>query len=421
MLQKRLEIPADAGTPLPPRQYQWYVIFWHIVYLGALALTLGPVLWIARANLGWREAALTLLVLAQAALYVRWMVFTRHWPLTRREYAVYFIGSLALWLVEWQLGPSFFWLIMAYMGQMYGMLPPIVTIPGTAIICVLFFGQINNWDPARITAGELFGWLMGWLSWTAVYLFMTGISRTSEERGRLIRELEAAQKELEAARERDAELAALRERERLARDLHDSLGHALVALSVQLEAIQRLYKVDPERASAQVDELKALTRQSMEGLRRSLAGLRAPGLGDEPLSQALRVLSMETGQRAGLKVACHVAEGADHLSPAVAETLWRVAQESLTNVGKHARARQVQIDLQLQPQAVLLRVRDDGVGFPPAAESQPGHYGLRGMRERVEGLGGTLTVNGNGQGTVVEARLPVIAEPAQLASPPPGA
>ena len=93
-----------------------------------------------------------------------------------------------------------------------------------------------------------------------LYLFIYAIIRTSRERAKLITKLETAQKELELARQRDTELATLQERERLARDLHDSLGHTLVALSVQLEAVQRLYKVDPERASAQVDELKTLTR-----------------------------------------------------------------------------------------------------------------------------------------------------------------
>jgi signal transduction histidine kinase len=242
----------------------------------------------------------------------------------------------------------------------------------------------------------------------AVYFFIASIIRTSQDRGKLIAELEAAQRELEIARQKDVELAALRERERLARDLHDSLGHALVAMTVQLEAIQRLYRVDPQRGSAQVEALKALTRRSMDDLRRSLDGLRAPGLGDQPLSAALPQLGVETGQRANLQIRCRVPPEADRLSPALAETLWRVAQEALTNIEKHARARTVDITLEIQPAAAALRVADDGAGLPPEAEGQPGHYGLRGMRERVEGLGGALTLNNTGQGTVIEAHLPII-------------
>jgi len=84
--------------------------------------------------------------------------------------------------------------------------------------------------------------------------------------------------------------------------------------------------------------------------------------------------------------------------------------EGLTNVEKHAHAHHARVNLTLPPKEVVLRVTDDGVGLPPGAENKPGHYGLRGLRERVEGLGGTFTVAPAGtSGTVVEARVPVIA------------
>ncbi|HWI59663.1 MAG TPA: sensor histidine kinase, partial [Bacillota bacterium] len=226
---------------------------------------------------------------------------------------------------------------------------------------------------------------------------------------RLIQELKAARKEVELARQRDAELAVLRERERLARDLHDSLGHGLVTLTVQLEAAQRLYAVDPARASALLEEMKQLTRTSMEQLRRSLAGLRAPGLGERPLSQALCALGQEVAERTGLTVDCQVPTAADTLPPAVAEALWRVTQEGLANIEKHAQAQTAQISLLLELRQVRLRVRDDGRGLPAEAEAKPGHYGLRGLRERIEGLGGEFTISpAQPHGTLLEARIPLI-------------
>jgi len=343
-------------------------------------------------------------------LYVVAIARRGGWPIPRRWLTAYFLGGLSLWLIMGRLQPDYWWLGMTYFGQMFGLLPPRATLVGTLVVNILVIQMITGWNPARITTGLILGFAFQWLGGMAVYLFITNIVSTSQERGRLIAELKAAQSELQAAREKEGELAALRERERLARDLHDSLGHALVAMTVQLEAIQRLYRVDPERGSAQVDALKALTRRSMADLRRSLDGLRAPGLGDRPLSAALQMLSVETGQRAGLEIACQVPPEADALSPALAETLWRVAQESLTNIEKHARARRVSVRLDLQAGAATLRVTDDGVGLPPAAEDVQGHYGLRGMRERVEGLGGSLTLAAPaGGGTVIEARLPVIA------------
>jgi signal transduction histidine kinase len=291
---------------------------------------------------------------------------------------------------------------------MIGILPPLISLPGTALLTLVFIAGIS--DPgamAQITPVRALQIGVPIAAWLVFGLFVYRISATSTERAQLIRELRAAQEELERAHQRESELAVLRERERLARDLHDNLGHTLVALSVQLEAVQRLYKVDPARAEAQVEQMKALTRSSMDALRRSLAGLRAPGLGEQPLSTALQALCVDAGQRAGFSVECQVDAGADSLAPPVAEALWTAALEALTNVEKHAGARRVQVRLAVEPQAVLLSITDDGRGLPTEAGQQPGHFGLRGMRERIEGLGGTLVVTGDA-GTCVEARVPLI-------------
>jgi signal transduction histidine kinase len=148
----------------------------------------------------------------------------------------------------------------------------------------------------------------------------------------------------------------------------------------------------------------------MEDLRRSLANLRATGLGDRPLTEALQTLCGDARQRSGTGVECELAEGTNRLPPRVSEVIWRVAQEALTNAEKHAHARHVQVRLKLPPKEVLLEVRDDGVGLSPDAESKPGHYGLRGLRERVEGLGGTFTMTASeNKGTLIAARIPLIA------------
>jgi signal transduction histidine kinase len=382
-------------------------MFWHVLYLGALGLVLVSALARAWPALGLAELALLLLVAAQVALYLWNFILNTHWPLPLWRHAVYFVGSLALWALEWRLAPEFSWLGMTYFGQMFGVLPPLVAMPSTLAIFLFYLARAADWDLAGLWPWGIIGPLMGWAGFSVIFLFIYYTTRTSEERGRLVAELRAAQRELEAARQRDAELAALRERERLARDLHDSLGHALVAVSIQLEAIQRLYRVDPARAEGQVDALKTLTRDTMAGLRRALAGLRSPGLGEQPLAAALQQLAVAVGQRSGLSVACTVSPGTERLAPAVAETLWRVAQEALTNVERHAHARTVSVDLQVLPAAASLRVSDDGQGLPPAAETLPGHFGLRGMRERVEGLGGSLRMHG-AAGTVIEASLPLL-------------
>jgi two-component system NarL family sensor kinase len=126
------------------------------------------------------------------------------------------------------------------------------------------------------------------------------------------------------------------------------------------------------------------------------------------LSEALQALIVDMGQRAHLEITCHVAEGANQLSPTQAETLWRVAQESLVNIERHAAARTVRLQLEIGSNSARLSIQDDGLGLPHDAEKQPGHYGLRGMRERVEGLGGTLTLSSNGNGSRVDVELPIL-------------
>jgi signal transduction histidine kinase len=399
--------PPDRPAPLPGPQFMRFMLFWHVCLLGGLTFCLGVTCWQRWPGLGGREAALAGLVVVQAALY--WRTFgaidERH--LSDRWWLFYFLANLLIWPVEMALAPIFGWVIWAYVGQLLGAKPPRFSLPVTALYLAVVVEVYVGWkNVPHLTALQVFIGLAVAASWVAIGLFIHRISTTSAERAQLILELQAAKQELELARQRDAELAALRERERLARDLHDSLGHALVTLTVQLEALQRLYSVDPERASVFIEEMKTLTRSSMEALRRSLANLRAPGLGDRPLTHALQSLITEVRSRTHLEIRKRIAEGADALPPAVAEAIWRVAQEALANVEKHARAQHTELRLELPPQWAILRVADDGVGLPPNAERQPGHYGLRGSRERVEGLGGTLTLEAS-KGTMVEARLPV--------------
>jgi signal transduction histidine kinase len=407
MTETRPSHLSNSELPIPDQNFELYGRFWDVASLLIFSLAAAAVL-ITNANeLTWREWTVAGLSIAQGLLY--FFCITRGgWPISRRNLALYFVGGVCMWGLACWLDPFTWWLGFTYFGQMFGLLPLQAVIPGTAIVTFLIALITSDWNLSQIPLGAAIGFTFQWLAGIALYLFIFNIIRTSGERAKLITKLEAAQRELELARQRDTELATLRERERLARDLHDSLGHALVALSVQLEAIQRLYKVDPEKASAQVDELKHLTRASMDDLRRSLAGLRAPGLGERQLREALQSLSVDVAQRAHLAIACHIHDDANQLSLAHAETLWRVAQEALANIERHAAAHNVDLRLEIDAQHATLTIKDDGRGLPPDAENQPGHYGLRGMRERVEGLGGTLTLTGNGTGSRVDVKLPIL-------------
>lgn len=401
--------PSDlknTSLPMPARYMQMYGRFWDVVSLVIFGFAAIVPIASNPDALTWREYASAGLSLAQGALYF-FAIARSGWPLSRLRLAVYFIGGGLLWVTSSWMNPITWWLGFTYFGQMFGLLPPIAVIPGTAIFVFISALTAFDWQISQITIGAAVGFFFQWVAGNILYLFIYGISRTSRQRAELIQKLESAQRELEASRQRDEELAVLRERERLARDLHDSLGHALVAMSVQLEAVQRLYKVDAEKASHQIDELKNITRASMDELRRSLAGLRAPGLGERTLRDALQTLCKDVGQRARLEIHAEVDERVDALSPVQAEALWRVAQESFTNVERHADARKVSLQIRVEGRAVSMTIQDDGRGFPSDAENQNGHFGLRGIRERVEGLGGTLTLTAN-HGSRLDVSLPLL-------------
>ncbi len=400
---------SDERFPLPTKQYRWYVLFFHVLTLGSLVGALVHILWNARHALGWTEVAVSVLLLAQIGIYLGLMILGRQWPLPRNQLLLYFAVNLAMWLI----------VVLAGARCVLGCLclhRPNVRPAAREVrhLC----DSVCERDPVCQKRQLALCWIKRNISSGnagrvgnagGVHAVHQPPTQASQERGRLIAELQAAKKELELAKQREAELAVLRERERLARDLHDSLGHALVTLSVQLEAIQRLYRVDPEAASDQVDEMKAMTRSSMDGLRRSIAGLRAPGLEDRALRPALQALCVDFAQRTGLEVACQIDEVADRSSPGNGRG--PVAHHT-GGADKRGKARPGTLSRRvagIRTRAPLaLRIVDDGVGLAAGAESLPNRFGIRGMRERVEGLGGTLALDGGTNGTTVEARLPLI-------------
>ena len=220
----------------------------------------------------------------------------------------------------------------------------------------------------------------------------------------------ATAKSVEADRRRRSLAAAEAERHRWARDLHDETLQALGGLKVLLSSAARLD--DPEAMrSAMRDATQQLTGD-IQSLRSLIAELRPPALDQLGLAPALASLAHRTGAGNGLEIAADVVLPDDRRLGADAETtVYRVVQESLTNVVKHAQASSVALTVRCEGHEVEVCVTDDGIGFDPGDGSAAG-FGLAGMRERVELAGGELTVApGAEAGTVVRARLPV-GEPA---------
>ena len=187
------------------------------------------------------------------------------------------------------------------------------------------------------------------------------------------------------------DLTISRERNRMSRELHDTVVHTLSGLSVQLETTRAYLDVQPDTARSLLDQALAATRSGLQETRRAIKSLRASPLDDLGLVKAIRMVADTAAQRGRFDVQLTLPEDAPLLSSDVQQCLYRVAQEALENVVRHADARQVNVHLSTTAQAVELCVEDDGVGFKIEAR-QPGHFGLDGMRERARLAGGELTI-----------------------------
>ena len=195
------------------------------------------------------------------------------------------------------------------------------------------------------------------------------------------------------------------ERRRLARELHDEIGQTLTGVVLQLEALQRASPVELQEAIIQAQET---ARGGVEDMREIARGLRPPALDEFGLRSALVSLASQVTDRSGVRVRSQLTERLPALAPEQDLAIYRVAQESLTNVARHAGARHVDLSLGATKRGdVKLRVRDDGRGIA-AHEANGSGTGLAGMRERALLIGGRLTIAAPGDGgTEVELTVPV--------------
>ncbi|MDQ6855378.1 MAG: GAF domain-containing sensor histidine kinase [Actinomycetota bacterium] len=207
--------------------------------------------------------------------------------------------------------------------------------------------------------------------------------------------------------EASRELSVIEERNRLARELHDSMTQNLFSLALTAEAAAELVHADPVRAEVEIDRIRALARETQAELRSLVFELRPPRLEDDGLvatvGKDLDVLARAHGLKADLRV-----HGAPELESSEELELYRIVQEALNNVVRHGRADAVMVDVDLADGRVAITIRDDGAGFDPGARAiRERRLGLTSMRERAEGLGGTLVVeSAPGAGTTVRVEVP---------------
>jgi len=238
-----------------------------------------------------------------------------------------------------------------------------------------------------------------------LYLVPLIVSVLAERERQQHARLEKAHERLRRHAAAMEQLAVSRERNRMARDLHDTLAHSLSALTVQLEALRTLMTNDPAAARVVVDDIAELARRGLEESRKAIQALRTGPVETLGLAGALREAIQALQARTGVQASLHIAGEESLLAPEEADALYRIAEEALSNVERHANAGQVDVRLDCGADRVDLVIRDDGTGFDLAAVDLA-RYGLTGMRERAAMIGAEVEVNSRpGGGTEVWCQL----------------
>ncbi len=305
-----------------------------------------------------------------------------------------FLLLVAVVIAAWVYGRRGAWLTAGLSGLLMiigSILEDLITgVPRPGGL--LLFGAISPWSilsvitlrlPLLIVAGYIVGTL------------------AEQERQQTVA-LSAANAKLREQASSAEQLATARERNRLARDLHDTLAHSLAGLVVQLQAIDTLLKAEPDAARSELAKARQLAHTGLQEARQAIQDLRANPIEDLGLARALEREAIDFGERADVQVEVHVTDPKRPLANDIAAQVLRIAQEAFNNVEHHADAQRVSVALTQTERGVQLSVADDGRGFTDEHVGDD-RFGLKGMRERAEMIGADLQITSAvGRGTTVE-------------------
>ena len=304
-------------------------------------------------------------------------------------------------------------------GRVSGALVGTVRVPNLtgALLIGVGISAILLMLPAALL-GTLFGFVTAWgltrrlrrlaraaQRWSGGDFSVNVEDRSKDELGQLSRELNSMAAELKTLMQTRGELATLETRNRFARDLHDSVKQQIFATSLQVAAARALIQEDKGAAEAHLAQAEELVRGTQKELNVLIHEMRPAALEGKGLASALREYAAAWSR--GSEIPAEVRVQGERETPLeVEQTLFRVAQEALANIARHSGAKRAEVDLAYGPDALTLRVSDDGHGFDPGKAN--GGFGLRSMGERMEGLGGYVDVeSAPGVGTRVTCFCPL--------------
>lgn len=289
---------------------------------------------------------------------------------------------------------AYFWL---------GRLVSYALAAGYLVLAVVRVSSVPGWTTDAEQVSDLLMFLIGMVFAVSMAAVAAEAQASQARAEKLFDDLGRSHRQLLAYTEQAAELATVTERNRLARDIHDSLGHHLTAIAIQLQKADAFRERDPAAADQAVADARSSVTQALRDVRQSVQALR-----DEPFSLTAAVTALAEGlQSADPPITVEIHGEANGHSPAALMTLYRAAQEGVTNAYRHGRAQAVDLTLSLGETEAVLEIVDDGRGFDLEQSAGQGGHGLRGMSERVAIAGGVLRVDtAPGHGTRLTVRVP---------------
>ena len=272
------------------------------------------------------------------------------------------------------------------------------------LVVVLPIGFYSTWGTALMNGGIISAAIFFVVMFTQLRANEQDAREKAEE---LARQLESANHQLAEYASQAEELAVTQERNRLAREIHDNLGHYLTIVNVQIEAAKVTCESEPARALDALNKAQDLAKKGLTSVRESVAALRVSPVEKRSLEEAITEL-VEESQATGIEIEFKVIGVSKPVESKSALVFYRIVQEGLTNVRKHANASRVDVELDFsQSDKINLTLRDDGVG----AADTSGGFGLIGLRERVQLLGGEFNIQTQpDQGFEINITLPLVEE-----------
>ncbi len=317
------------------------------------------------------------------------------------------LGDIAFWVILITLSPTFYFSLFGFFGQLFRHLPMRLAAVATFFLVGGFIYRQFAEDGQPISLADYRFWIYFFIGAVGILLgvWISAIIQQSTRRRELIKQLEVAQAELAAAERREG---VLQERQRLARDIHDTLAQGFTSIVMHLEAAEQAFNSDPDTGWRHLNQARRTARHSLEQARRVVQDLRPDLLEKQSLTGALQRTAGRWTEETGIPSRFTITGSEIPLHPEIEVTLLRGAQEALANVRKHAGAASVSLTLSYMGDLITLDVQDDGGGFQKAPETfLSGGYGLQAMRERVALLGGEVMVESEaGEGTTVAISIP---------------